>query len=87
MQVLGAGLRTSQTIAELNLSGCKISDEGVQVLAGIIKVPVADNTSLLQQFLTCYSSRSMLSVGTPQSQMLLACTWFWHIMLSFQDSQ
>jgi hypothetical protein len=36
--VLSDGLRTNQTIAELNLSGCKISDEGVKVLAGIIKV-------------------------------------------------
>ena len=47
MQVLGAGLGTSQTIAELNLSGCKISDEGVQVLAGIIKVAVPGTTFLL----------------------------------------
>jgi len=38
LQVLSDGLRTNQTIAELNLSGCKISDEGVKVLAGIIKV-------------------------------------------------
>ena len=37
-QVLVDGLRSNQSMAELNLSGCKISDEGVTVLAGIIKV-------------------------------------------------
>jgi len=38
LQVLSDGLRDNQTIAELNLSGCKISDEGIKVLAGVIKV-------------------------------------------------
>lgn len=31
------GLRANQTVSELNLSGCKLSDDGAKVLASIIK--------------------------------------------------
>ena len=38
MQGLSEGLRNNQTIVELNLSGCNLTDEAVKVLASIIKV-------------------------------------------------
>ena len=47
VQALSEGLRSNQTIAELNLSGCKITDEGVKVLASIIKVCSLDQHPFL----------------------------------------
>lgn len=38
VQALSEGLRNNQTIVELNLSGCNLTDEAVKVLASIIKV-------------------------------------------------
>ena len=46
LQALSEGLRSNQTIAELNLCGCKLTDEAVKVLASIIKVCSQDNIEL-----------------------------------------
>ena len=41
LQGLLEGLRANQTVSELNLSGCKLTDEGITVMASIIKASAA----------------------------------------------